>query len=168
MLKLIRIISFVGLAAAGVGPVHAWWDENSGDWKNYRENSDARGYGWRRHPVSGEGWKPWKDRMWQDWRAPWSHDGSRWGAGPWSSFGESFGDLMGEVEVDANVRVKGKTSGSGETEGEIWNYGYSNNYRGHPSPYPYGPVSYPYGPYTGPYPYYRPQAAPYAPYPPRH
>ena len=167
MSRLIRTISLAALVMLGVIPVHAWWGQNNGAGENPRGNSDTRGYGQRGYTAYGEDWKPWKDGMWKNWRAPWSHDGSRWGAGPWNSFGESFGDLMGEVEVDTNVRVKGKASGSGENGAKTWNYGYSNSYRGYQPPPAYRPAPYPYAPY-GPYPYYQPPVMPYAPYPPQH
>jgi hypothetical protein len=82
---------------------------------------------------------------WKNWRAPWSDDDSRWGSGPWDSFGDSMNSFISEMEgdVDMNMKIRAENEGKSKTSGRYRGRSYGNT-----DNFSYGYNRYPY-PYYG-------------------
>jgi|GEM_PF-3368483 len=126
----------------------------------YRPNYGPRYYGYNYGPQynvpaevepesgaseSDEKKSIWANNPWKDWQAPWSDDGSRWGSGPWDSFGGAMNNFISEMEgdIDMNMKIRAENEGRSKTTSKYRGSAYGNN-----DNFSYGFNRYPY-PYYG-------------------
>ena len=103
MKKLIQFTAIVSLMVLYVSPAQAWWNDRGYDNDDRWNNTDQRDSRWNRNQwMNG----PWSGDSWDEWRAPWSNDDSRWGSGPWDGFGDAMNNFIGEMESDVDLNMK--------------------------------------------------------------
>lgn len=178
-MKISRQLAAVtgGLLMLAVLPAQAWWGGNNwgpwgggNDYYGYNQqpwnyNRDGQDQRWDNSRRNNE-WMhgPWNGGSWDEWRAPWSNDDSRWGSGPWDGFGDAMNNFIGEMEGDLDLNMKiraeneAKAKAKSETQSEFRGnrFGSGNRY-GNRNYYPY----YGYG--MPPYQYYPQQNYPQQP-----
>jgi len=121
--------------------------------RNYGYNNAPRYYDYEEEtsaeddPDDRERKSPFANNPWKKWRAPWSDDDSRWGSGPWDSFGGSMNDFISEMEGDVDMKMKIRAENEARSRskartdtryrGNDWGFNNSNRYGNPYYGYPY-------------------------------